>query len=148
MTTCKYTFKLNAYHDGELLLADRQKFERHLPGCPECRSELAALAGISALASPLRQVSIPSHLLSKLRSIPTRASFGELLPTARFLLAISAFLLIASVAFSHSKTQPPSAVPQGWEVTASRNAEPEIVDEPEAEITSWVVAGLTERLGP
>jgi len=39
---------LDAYHDGELGRLRRWNVRRHVEGCPDCRDELAALAGIGA----------------------------------------------------------------------------------------------------
>ena len=39
---------VGAYALGLLEPADRQEFERHLAGCPDCAAELAELAGMRA----------------------------------------------------------------------------------------------------
>ena len=39
--------KLEAYHDGELLDADRRALEAHLETCPACQADLAALRQLS-----------------------------------------------------------------------------------------------------
>jgi anti-sigma factor RsiW len=39
---------LDGYHDGELGFLDRWRVERHLAGCPTCRSELAGVGAVGA----------------------------------------------------------------------------------------------------
>ena len=148
MPNCNYSPRIGPYRDGELSPSDTRELEAHLAGCSECQGTLRVLTGISALVAPLRETSIPFSLLSRLRGIPTREPWADLLPTARLLLGLSMLLLIVSVGVSTLNEQPGSFSPQGWEEMAPRDSDDEIADEPEAEITRWVVAGLTEGMTP
>lgn len=146
--SCKHEAKVSAYHDGELPEAARQELEEHLSGCSECQRTLQHLVRLSDHAAPLRQSTVSNSLLSKLRSIPAREPWGDLLPTARLLLGLAAILLVASVGLSKMNGHTRTFAPQGWEELVTRDSDAEILDEPEVEITRWVVAGLTEGSNP
>ena len=148
MANCRYGARIGAYHDGEIADSETRELEAHLAGCADCRKSLQAMKRLSDLAASHLHSTIPGSLFSKLRNIPNRNPWGDLLPTARFLLGFSTLLLIVSVGFSTTKDETFSSMPQSWEEMAGRNSENEIIDEPEAEITRWVVAGLTEGIAP
>lgn len=149
MADCRFTPRIGAYYDGETPESETRELEGHLADCVDCRKALMALKRLSELAAAHPHPPIPGTLLSELRSIPTRNPWGELLPTARFLLGLSMILLVVSVGFSTTTpSNSISSLPQSWEEMAARDSDAEPVDEPEAEMTRWVVAGLTERVGP
>src|SRR5437660_1198894 len=80
MVDCKNRVRLDAYHDGELSLAERSDVEAHLRDCPSCAAELAAicrLAGAFADTTPRE----PSHeqLLQLARSVRTELSDERML---------------------------------------------------------------------
>lgn len=62
MSSCTYSIKLSAYHDGELPPEDRDEVWSHLENCADCREEmeeLAALSGVLA-SGPVRHISSPA----------------------------------------------------------------------------------------
>jgi len=148
MADCKYTSRISAYHDGETSDAETRELEAHLVSCADCRDSLQTLKRLSGLANSVAYPPISSTFLAELRGIPTRPPWGDLLPTARLLFGVSTILLMVSIGFSTNQSRPTSASIQSWEETAARDSDPEIVEEPEADITRWVVAGLTEGVGP
>jgi len=83
---------LAAYHDGELHGARLLEVERHLAGCPDCRAELEAMKGLSALlqehpAMPRR--TSPERFVAqvKLRARPPSGAAAQArLPSVRRLV--------------------------------------------------------------
>jgi len=61
---------VGAYALGLLEPRDRQAFEDHLAGCPECAAELAELSGMKSLLSDLGPVAAPDE--------PTEANVTDL----------------------------------------------------------------------
>lgn len=61
---------VGAYALGLLEPQDRQAFEEHLAGCPECAAELAELSGMKSLLSDLGPVAAPDE--------PTEANVTDL----------------------------------------------------------------------
>ena len=47
--SCRFTYDDGAYVLGALSPADRQEFERHLPGCQDCSRAVGELAGLPGL---------------------------------------------------------------------------------------------------
>ncbi len=56
--SCAHRFDVGVYVLGALDPAERDRFETHLPECPECSGELAAVAGLPGLLS---RVEAPDH---------------------------------------------------------------------------------------
>ena len=83
---------LGAYHDGELRGARLRQAEQHLMECAECRSELEATRGLSAL----------------LRETPP---VGEFLPTERFVSNLTLNLPRRS-----EQNQPRKWIEIGWQL--------------------------------
>jgi hypothetical protein len=52
-TVCARLWQAEAVEDGRLVGAERAAFERHAPGCPECRGKLEALAQLRQLVGQL-----------------------------------------------------------------------------------------------
>ena len=61
--TCQMTTSLGVYALGAVDDTERQRLEAHLPGCPDCRAELAGLAPLtSALARvPVEMLDLPQQ---------------------------------------------------------------------------------------
>lgn len=47
--SCRFSYESGAYVLGALAVADRQEFERHLPGCADCTRTVGELAGLPGL---------------------------------------------------------------------------------------------------
>jgi anti-sigma factor RsiW len=82
---------LEAYHDGELDAARRDRVAAHLPGCAECRRELEALQALSrALASddlPQASLASPAVFWRGVQSrLPDRQAAGAPVSGRRVLL--------------------------------------------------------------
>lgn len=73
---------LDAYHDGELGRLRRWRLQRHLDGCPGCREELAALAGVGSWVRKATEAAPPPDVWSEIRwRLPARGSRAA--PAAR-----------------------------------------------------------------
>src|SRR4051812_6571289 len=101
MVDCENRVRLNAYHDGELSLAERADVEAHLLDCASCAADLAAMRGMSSAFADAMPPE-PSHerLLELAASVCSEPSDAE--PSdVRMLLklfrttAIAAALLLA-----------------------------------------------------
>jgi anti-sigma factor RsiW len=90
-----------AYHDGELPEAQARDFERHLPSCPPCGEELAALRDMSRIFSDEPRHHLSTIGMHRIQQQMNRvASSVVLVRTVRALQAIAAaVLLVASVWF-------------------------------------------------
>ncbi len=62
-----------AYVDGELAERPYDRATRHLAACPECAAQVVAQGQARAALRSARCPSLPSSLMSALRSIPQRA---------------------------------------------------------------------------
>lgn len=70
MVDCGTQVRLDAYHDGELSLAERADVEAHLRDCPSCAAELAAMRGLSgAFADTAPREPSHEQLLQLARSV-------------------------------------------------------------------------------
>jgi anti-sigma factor RsiW len=96
MVDCEIRVRLDAYHDGELSLAERSDVEAHLRDCPACAAELAAIrrmSGAFADTTPRE----PSHeqLLQLARSVRTEPSDARMLLRLFRRTAVAAAVLLA-----------------------------------------------------
>ena len=96
MVDCENQVRLSAYHDGELLPAERSIVEAHLRDCPSCAAELAAIrrtSGAFAATSPRE----PSHeqLLQLAQSVRAEASDARMLLRLFRGTAVAAGVLLA-----------------------------------------------------
>jgi anti-sigma factor RsiW len=91
---CEFTFDDGAYVLGALAPAERADFERHLPGCGNCRESVAGLAVLPGLlsrldfASSMPSVSAPPNLLG--RTLATMAIRRRAERRRRTLIAVAA----------------------------------------------------------
>jgi hypothetical protein len=103
--TCRFAHDDGAYVLGALSPADRQEFERHLPGCVDCTQSVAELAGLPGLlgrvdASVVEQAEyddpVPATLLPALSREVQRARRRRTWTSAG-LAAAAAVAVIAAV---------------------------------------------------
>ena len=97
---CNFSGVVDAYHDGELSPAERERFERHLGQCAACAEELASLRAISRRLAEAPLPAMPPGLLERLRrEAPARSGRRRedraVLRIAEVLTAAAAAVLIA-----------------------------------------------------
>lgn len=98
MRRCKLVRHLQAYHDCELPLPQREQLRRHLDECPECAREFESLQRIARLLSELSPLDPPSHLmpatLQRMRVVSSRAVRLRRLPAAAAMSVAAACLVV------------------------------------------------------
>ena len=147
---CAYAAKASAYHDRELSEAEGLLFEEHLAGCSACRGELEE---ILRLAGVIRRSAARGELsgtaLARLHEIAEGDGEFELFPAVRLLAGVSTVLLVISLSLSlfadGRNGAARSSTPEWEDLATAREPDAEMLEEPEIELTQWVVAGLTER---
>lgn len=110
--------QLQAYHDGQLAVGEREAFERHLAACGMCTDELARLRAMSRLfadAPRPRLSQIAAHRLQK--RVEGTMQRGAL-QLARFLGAAAACVVLAGSLRLMQIKQAPQAAPP-WVDVAS-----------------------------
>lgn len=95
MNRCERLQQAGAYHDGELTPDERTSFESHLPGCGECRAELAELARMSALFAAARIPDMPQRTRERLHGNAVAAPQRGVLKLAEQLIAAAAVITVA-----------------------------------------------------
>src|SRR4051794_34167758 len=99
--TCPQLIDSGAYVLGALPPANRAAYERHLPGCAECRAEVSEMAGLPGLLGRLDPGAVPGS--PTLDPAPPSVVAGALVRVRRQrqrrrLVASFAALAIAAVA--------------------------------------------------
>jgi anti-sigma factor RsiW len=149
MHGCRYTAKMSAYHDGVLSPSESSELEVHLRDCPECACALREMRQISDLIQCCSCVSLSNAALTRLYNRPRRSAQDDLLQVARFLTVFATVLLVVSLSLSMLPSFKPNSRPtavEGWkEIAAARELDGDQLEEPETELTHWVVAGLSGR---
>ena len=117
MNCSKYSEAIAEFVDGALDPAQQRDLERHVEGCPACRSLVADLKTIQAAAFTLDRRELPPHILpalkARLATEPLPASRGRLLafPQSRAAIvawsAAAAAVLVITTAGLWSVMQPP-----------------------------------------
>jgi hypothetical protein len=117
MTTCDFALQDGSYVLGALSPAERQDFEQHLSGCPECAQsvrELAGLPGLLAridadvLASPPVGEPVPETLLPALVRDVRRTQRRRVVLAAGVAAAAAVVLAIGSLAVTGAFEDDPS----------------------------------------
>ena len=115
---CKYSSKVSAFADHELLLTEGSAMESHLRSCSDCQGELAEVMYVRDRLRLLKTPDLPaSKMRVELASAPAKTLFGGLF-NRRITLPVPAALLIAAIllmptlflALRPQKTAPPSVV--------------------------------------
>lgn len=88
---CEFLQMIDAYHDGELSVEQRGRFERHLAACGICEAELRSLRAISRR---LAAGEVPSLSQAALDRLHEAASIGE----ERSVIRIAEWLTTAAAA--------------------------------------------------
>jgi anti-sigma factor RsiW len=98
MADCPFQDRLQSYSDGELDETVRAEVERHLPACPACAAELAALRALSTHVSRTlaEQPAMPQIAMHRLHARIGAAMDDGILRYARVMGAIAACLLIGA----------------------------------------------------
>ncbi len=146
MTSCQWNSRAGAFLDQELSVEDYDEFTNHLPSCEVCQKEIQTLETLSRVVENETAFRIPPALKSAIGHIPSRLEKTDLLLTARALAGVAALLLIFSVGFSSKYGEWPIQLePRQYESLVVEEWDSEVLEEPEAEATHWVVAGLSEK---
>lgn len=116
---CKYSSKVSAFADHELLLTEGTAMESHLRSCADCQGELAEVMYVRDRLRLLKtpELPAPSKMRVALASAPAKTSLDALF-NRRITLPVPAALLIAAIllmptlflALRPQKTAPPSVV--------------------------------------
>jgi anti-sigma factor RsiW len=88
---CEFLQMVDAYHDGELSVEQRGRFERHLAACGICDAELRSLRAISQRVAAGEVPVLPADAMARLHEA---ASIGE----ERSVLRIAEWLTTAAAA--------------------------------------------------
>jgi anti-sigma factor RsiW len=148
---CKdYSEAIAEFVDGSLDPGRQRELERHVEGCPACRSLLADLKSIQAAAFTLDRVELPAHILPNLQArladerLPARRGQLLALPASRgarlaWLAAAAALLMVTTAGIlsltrstvSHEQQQAtvPSAPADPNDAVASVQAELQLATE-------------------
>jgi len=149
MPRCNCTPKVSAYHDGELSELESRELGVHLSRCPECSRALREMGRLSDLIQQASDARVPGAVLARLREGSGRMAGNDLLPVARFLTGFATALLVVSLSVSILSGfggRAASPVNQDWEeIAAARELDVDTLEEPEVELTQWVVTGLSGR---
>jgi len=140
MTSCLHVRPtLGVYVLGAIDPAERAAVDAHLAGCPDCREELASLAGLPALlgrvpmaeaeriAGPSR-IDIPDPDLADvelLTPLLARAAHRRRVNRWRGLAAAAAAVVLAAgaaVGLTHGTDHPGTAVAAHWEIARTTDA--------------------------
>jgi anti-sigma factor RsiW len=149
MPKCKYTRQVSAFHDKEVSRSELREMQVHLPQCTECTGALAELERLSNLVDRTTSDPVPIGVSVRLRERRDRVEGNDLLPAARLLAGVATVLLVLSLSISLLSGQwgkDRSLSGRYWEdIAVAREMDADALEEPEVELTQWVVAGLTER---
>lgn len=88
---CEFLKLVDAYHDGELAIEQRERFERHLASCGICAAELRSLRAISQRLAAGEMPALSEAALNRLHEA---ANIGE----ERSVLRIAEWLTTAAAA--------------------------------------------------
>jgi len=91
---CKHTWRVSAYHDGELPPQARIDFEAHLRECAGCARELKRLRKISELLRGAPIPDLPAQVLAQTRECISVARDYSVFKMARILTAAAAAILV------------------------------------------------------
>jgi anti-sigma factor RsiW len=128
MADCPFQDRIQSYADGELDDAARAEVERHLPACPSCAAELAALRALSQhVAQTLaKQPEISQIALHRVHARVNSVMDEGILRFARVLGAIAACLLVGATIglaqFRTRETQEAPVAPPWVGVSASNDS--------------------------
>ena len=157
--------QVQAYHDGELSVADRAAVEAHLAGCADCTAELARLRALSGMlrgGAPVMSAEAMRRLLDQVHYVEEETI---VLPLVRRLTGLAAAVLLAGSLWlgaeqMHRRTPvnvnptyaqattgqansyataaltPAPELPEGWEHTAvTLNTEPSV----DVQLADWII---------
>src|SRR5918998_1973676 len=96
MKCSDYSEAIAEFVDGALDPARQRELERHVEGCPACRSLVADLKSIQAAAFTLDRLELPPHILPSLRGRlaeePLPSTRGRLLAFPKSRAALTAWV--------------------------------------------------------
>jgi len=124
---------------------ERADFESHVGNCRDCREELESVRALSRIVGNDAAPGLPNSLRVEILRIPSRTERVDMLPTAKALASVAALLLVISIGFSSKLGDwPIGGEGRALDSVMMEEWDSEALEEPEAEVTHWVVAGLSE----
>jgi anti-sigma factor RsiW len=146
MTNCNENQYLDAYVDGELPAADRERFEAHLTICAACAREVARLRQLSSLFTAYRPT-LPADALDRLHDAVAQTWDLGVIRLARRISAVAAsVVLFGSLYLTLFQTEQATASLPVWEQSAVSGTLPatESADaEPQVQLAQWIVSDLS-----
>ena len=113
--TCQFGQSVDAYHDGELSPAERERFERHLASCPACTQDLESIRAITRRLASAKLPAIPADVLGRLhrdapsRTVRRREDRAVLRIAEALTAAAAAILIVGSVGLFRTAQSSPSS---------------------------------------
>jgi anti-sigma factor RsiW len=149
--SCDQTQYLEAYLDGELPDADRQRVEQHLAICAACTRELARLRRLSAAFAGYRPT-LSADALDRLHDAVANTWDLGVIRLARRISAVAAAVVLAgSLYLTFFQAEQATAVPV-WEQTAitgvstPQQQDAQLASAPgnveQAQLAEWIVSDL------
>jgi anti-sigma factor RsiW len=148
MSSCEYTNRIEAYHDGEVVGDARAAIEAHLLSCNGCSAELARLDALSSLLAKSIQPKLSQMSLHRLHRQVDAAMDSGLLRLGWTMSGIAAgLLLVASVWMTRVKPAAPTeaAAPPWVGVSLVADTDPNVREAAATPAAQWYLADASTR---
>jgi anti-sigma factor RsiW len=144
MNDCPRAQQLMAYGDGELSAADRREFQRHLPQCESCSSELPRLERLAGELCQMPQPAVPRAMVQRLHQSVDRLQSRGTIRLAEVCTAVAAMVLLACMLnFSDQAAALPSP-PSSFDIEAMVQEPSEPPSTASGDVlASWMVQDLS-----
>lgn len=123
MIDCPSQQQLEAYHDGHLDAAARDRIESHLAECEPCRSFLVHLRAISRLFATAPRARLSHIAAHRLQQNVEAAMQSGVVRWARVLGAVAACIVLGGSLRLMTMKKAPEAAPPWVEVTGAVDAD-------------------------
>ena len=144
MADCEFQLKIQAYHDGELPLADRESVEAHLRACPACAREIERLRRMSQFFASARLPELSPEALQRLHGGRILALEPALVHTSEFFAATAAAILLVCGAWLWRASAPQElvALPSWQEVPVTYQVDDVTDNDPGAHVAQIILTEL------